>query len=86
MVGSMPSMLQASFDLIICMPPWETPSPKCTEEMRECSRAEISHRYGSELMSGGDDGVLVPVFCSPVLCLLGSHFIPLRTEFYSHSL
>lgn len=62
MVGSMPSMLQASFDLIICMPPWETPSPKCTEEMRECSRAEISHRYGSELMSGGDDGVLVPVF------------------------
>lgn len=81
-VGSSPSILQASFDLIIFMPPWETQSPKCTEETRENSRAEIDHKHGSELVSGGAS-VLIQAFHSRMLCLLGSHFIPLGIEFCS---
>lgn len=82
-VGSSPSILQASFDSIIFIPPWETWSPKYTEETRENSRAEIGHKHESELVSGGAS-VLVQAFHSRMLCLLGSHFIPLGIEFCSH--
>lgn len=76
-VGSWPSILQASFDSIIFIPPWDT------EETRENSRAEIGYKHDSEPVSGGAS-VLVRAFHARMLCLLGSHFIPLGIEFCSH--